>query len=120
MILTTLYLVSAKNTISWRARKGDLQHRFHELNSQQGIYTAAEVFFIASGGEGSFDVPSPKRCSAGASLAVALTTPWMENAPATQATMTVPPRMAVLQQETNLLVERCHARHRGQQVQAHA
>jgi hypothetical protein len=28
MILTTLYLASAKNTDSWRARKGDLQCAF--------------------------------------------------------------------------------------------
>jgi hypothetical protein len=28
MILTTLYLTGAKNTDSWRARKGDLQHAF--------------------------------------------------------------------------------------------
>jgi hypothetical protein len=28
MILTTLYLVGTKNTYSWYARKGDLQHAF--------------------------------------------------------------------------------------------
>jgi hypothetical protein len=40
--------------------------------------------------EGSFDLPSPKRCGMGASLAPVTTTPQMENALVAQAMMTVP------------------------------
>jgi hypothetical protein len=77
-----------------------------------------EEFLTVSGREGSFDLPSTRRRSAGAPLALAVTTPWMENAPTTQAATMVPSRMVAPWLETNLLIERCHTHHRGQQVQA--
>jgi hypothetical protein len=43
---------------------------------------------------GGFGLPSLKRHGTGAPLAPVTTTPWMENAPATQAMMMVPPQMA--------------------------
>jgi hypothetical protein len=54
-----------------------------------------EEFLTASRGERSFGLPSPRRRGTGASLAPITTMPWMEKAPATQATMTVSPRMVV-------------------------
>jgi hypothetical protein len=145
--LTTLYLASRKNTDSWCARKGDLQHALpidilmvpssvitvsadsecltcgglslgetvHLVNfefitdyfgslslsprrgnavaafmgsTQSGAPTprramiedSAEEFLMASSGEGSFSLPSPRRCGIGASLAPVITTPRMENA----------------------------------------
>jgi hypothetical protein len=70
------------------------------------IEDSAEGLLTASSGEGSFGLPSSRRCSAGrGALALIATSPWMENAPATQATMTVPPRTVALRLETNLAVE---------------
>jgi hypothetical protein len=63
---------------------------------------STEEFLTVSGREGSFNLPSTRRRSAGAPLTLAATTPWM-----------VAPWP-----ETNLLIERCHTHHRGQQVQA--
>jgi hypothetical protein len=58
------------------------------------IEDSAEKFLTASSGEGSFNLPSPRRHNTGASPAPVTSTPKMENAPATQATMTVPPQTA--------------------------
>jgi hypothetical protein len=44
------------------------------------IKDSAEEFLTASSREASFDLPSPKRHGAGASLTLAATTPKMENA----------------------------------------
>jgi hypothetical protein len=53
------------------------------------IKDSDEEFLMASSGEGSFSLLSPRRRGTGASLAPITTTPWMENAPASQAMMTV-------------------------------
>jgi hypothetical protein len=80
------------------------------------IEHSTEEFLMVSSGEGSLSHPSPRRCSARASLAPATTTTWKKNTP---ATTTFPPRMVAPQPETNLPVERCHAHHEGQQTLAH-
>jgi hypothetical protein len=77
------------------------------------IGDATEEFHTAPSGEGNFDLPSPRRRDMGASLAPVTTTLWKENAPAAQATMTVPPQMVVPRLETGLPFERRHAHHRG-------
>jgi hypothetical protein len=59
------------------------------------IEDSAEEFLTVSSGEGSFRLPYPRRRGTGASPAPITATPKMENTPAAQATMTVPPRMAV-------------------------
>jgi hypothetical protein len=51
----------------------------------------AEEFLTALSGDRGFGLPSPRRRGTGALLAPITTTPWMENSPATQATMMVPP-----------------------------
>jgi hypothetical protein len=63
---------------------------------QAMIEDTAMEFFTVSSGERSFVLPSPRRRGVGASLTPTTTTPWMENALATQAMMTVPPRIATL------------------------
>jgi hypothetical protein len=47
------------------------------------IENSVEEFLTVSSGDGSFGLPSSRRCSTGASLAPMTTTPWMKNAPAT-------------------------------------
>jgi hypothetical protein len=69
------------------------------------IEDSVEEFLTASSGEGSFGFPSPKRCGTGALVAPVTTTPRMENAPATQATMIVPPRTVVPWPKTGLPFE---------------
>jgi hypothetical protein len=54
------------------------------------IEDSAEEFLMVSHGYEGSGLPSPRRCGTGASLALIKSTPRMENAPATQATMTVP------------------------------
>jgi hypothetical protein len=81
------------------------------------IEDSANKFLMASSGEGSFGLPYPRRRDTGASLTPTTTTPWMENALATEAMMTVPSRMAAPWLETNLPIER---RHKGQQAQVRA
>jgi hypothetical protein len=46
-ILTTLYLTSAKNTDSWHARKGNLQHAF----LANILMVPSSVFVATTGGE---------------------------------------------------------------------
>jgi hypothetical protein len=58
------------------------------------IEDSAEEFLTVSSGEGSFRLPSRRRRGTGASPTPITATPKMENTPAAQATMTVPPRMA--------------------------
>jgi hypothetical protein len=48
---------------------------------------------MMSSGEGGSSLPSPRRRDTGALPTFVTITPWMENAPATQAMVTVPPRM---------------------------
>jgi hypothetical protein len=61
------------------------------------IEDSAIEFLTTSSEHGGFGLPSPRRRGTRASLAPITATPWLENAPATQATMTVPPRMEVPQ-----------------------
>jgi hypothetical protein len=66
---------------------------------------STEEFLTMSSREGGFSLPSLRRCDTGAPPAPVTTTPWMENAPTTQATMTVPPWTAVLRPATSLRFE---------------
>jgi hypothetical protein len=66
------------------------------------IEDPAEEFFTASSGEGCFGLPSPRRRDTGTLPPPIATTPWMENTLATQATMMVPLRKAVLRSDTGL------------------
>jgi hypothetical protein len=77
------------------------------------IEDSTKEFLMVLIGEGSFNHPSPRRRSTGASLAPATTTPCKENAPATQATLMFPPWMAVPRPETIFPFERHHAQHEG-------
>jgi hypothetical protein len=169
-VLTTLFLVSAENTDSWHAWKGDLQCVFPldvmmvplsaiavttdgerltcsvlspsetvclgnfkfitnyfsslSLSPKRGdegapftgstcggastlwwamIEVSTKDFLIASCGEGTISLPSPRRHNMRASLAPATTTPWMENAPAIQAMTTVLPWTVAPRPKSNLL-----------------
>jgi hypothetical protein len=42
------------------------------------IEDSTEEFLTTSSGEGSFGLPSPKRCDTRASLALITTTPWLK------------------------------------------
>jgi hypothetical protein len=63
---------------------------------------SAKEFLMAPSREGSFSLPSPRRRDMGASLAPVTTISQIENAPAAQATMTVPPWTVAPWPETNL------------------
>jgi hypothetical protein len=67
-----------------------------------------EEFIMVSSRKGGSGLPSPKRRDMGAHSTPVTTTPWMENALATQATMTVPPWTVVPQLDTGLPFEQCH------------
>jgi hypothetical protein len=82
------------------------------------IENSTEEFLTASSGEGGFALSSPKCHGIGALLAPITTTPWMENAPSTQATMTLPPQMAALQPYTGLPFEQWCALQVGQRALA--
>jgi hypothetical protein len=69
------------------------------------IEDSAEEFLTTLSGEGSSGLPSPRRRGKGAPFAPFTTTPWMENAPATQAMMMVPPRTAAPRPDTGLPFE---------------
>jgi hypothetical protein len=69
------------------------------------IEDSAEEFLMASSGERSFSLPSPRRCDTGSSLAPNTTTLKMENASATQATTMVPPRIVAPWSKTYLPFE---------------
>jgi hypothetical protein len=88
-------------------------HSGASISQRAMIEDSTEEFFTALS-------PSPRRRNTGASLTPTATTPWMENAPAMQAMMMVPPCMTTLWLETNLPVERRHDCHEGQQAQARA
>jgi hypothetical protein len=68
---------------------------------------------MLSSRDGGFGLPSPRRCSMGASLAPITTMPWMENAPAVQVMRAVPPWTAVPQPETDPPSEQHHTHHGG-------
>jgi hypothetical protein len=76
------------------------------------IEDSIEEFLTMSCMEGGFGLPSPRRRDTGALSAPVKTAPWMENALATQATMTVPSRMAALQSNAGLPFEQRHT-HQG-------
>jgi hypothetical protein len=76
------------------------------------IEDSIEEFLTMSCMEGGFGLPSPRRRDMGALSAPVKTTPWMENALATQAMMTVPSRMAALRSNAGLLFEQRHT-HQG-------
>jgi hypothetical protein len=67
------------------------------------IEDSVEQFLMVSSGEGGFSLPSP-----------VTTTPWMENALADQAMMTVPPRMTAPWPDTDLPFKQ-HCAHQGRQ-----
>jgi hypothetical protein len=157
-ILTTLYFAGAKNTDSWRTKKGDLKCAFPldipmvhsstlavstdsehltcsgfflsktdcfgslefvtdcfsnlSLSPRRNdsgatfmgsthsgppsplramIEVSTEEFYMASSREGDSILPSSQRQGTGASPAPVTTSPWLEDASATQAMMTVPP-----------------------------
>jgi hypothetical protein len=69
------------------------------------IEDSTEEFLMASSGAGSFGLPSPRMRGTGALLTPVTTTPRMENALITQATMTVPPQMAAPRPKTCLPFE---------------
>jgi hypothetical protein len=80
---------------------------------QTMIGDSVEEFLTTPSGDGSFSLPSPRRCDTGASLTQITTTLWMENAPAAQAMMIVPPWKVAPWLETALPFKRCHARQGG-------
>jgi hypothetical protein len=69
------------------------------------IEDSTEDFLTASSEEGSFGLHSPRRRNMGALLALTTTTPWTENALATQVTMMVTPWTVAPWLETNHPVE---------------
>jgi hypothetical protein len=87
---------------------------------QAMIEDNAEFFLMSSSVDGGFGLLSPRRHGMGAPPTPVTTTPWMENVPATQTMMMVPPRMTVPWPNTGLPFEQCRARQGRQQVQAHA
>jgi hypothetical protein len=74
------------------------------------IEDSAEEFLTTSSGEGGFGLPSPRRRDVGAPPDPVKTTPCMENAPATQATTTVPQWMVTPRPDTVLPFEQAQAR----------
>jgi hypothetical protein len=74
------------------------------------IEDPAEEFLTASGEEGSFGPPAPRRCDTSASPSPTTMTPGMENALTTQATMMITPRTVVPRSGTNLPIEQHHTR----------
>jgi hypothetical protein len=95
------------NGLRLSPRRGDSGAAFMGLTHsgtpslcQAMIEDSAKEFHMASGGEGASPTP-------------VTTTPWMENVPATQATMTVPPWMVAPRPDTGLPFEQCHTRKGG-------
>jgi hypothetical protein len=72
------------------------------------IEYSVEEFLTVSSEEGGFSLPSPKKCGTRVPPAPVKATPWMEHAPATQATMTVPLRATVPWLDIDLPFEQCH------------
>jgi hypothetical protein len=61
---------------------------------QAMIEDSTDEFYMASSGGGSSSLLVSQRLSTGASPSPTATTRWLEDAPATQTMMTVPPRAA--------------------------
>jgi hypothetical protein len=59
------------------------------------IEDSTEELHTVSHEEGGSSLPTPRRCGTGAPPTSVTSTPWMENAPVTQAMTTVPLRLAV-------------------------
>jgi hypothetical protein len=76
------------------------------------IEDSPEEFLTVPSEEGGFGLPSPRRSGTGAPHAPVTTTPWIENAPATQATTMVPSRTVAPRPDTGLPFEQCHT-HQG-------
>jgi hypothetical protein len=70
---------------------------------------STEEFHMALGGEGRINLPSPRRRGTGASPAHATTISRSESTLTSEGTMTIPPRQALPQPNTDLPLERCHA-----------
>jgi hypothetical protein len=92
------FIVDYFSSLSLSPRRGDSGAAFMGSTRsgipsprQTMIEDSAKEFLMVSSGEGGFSLPSPHRHDMGAPPALVATIPWMENAPATQATMTVPP-----------------------------
>jgi hypothetical protein len=107
--------------LSLSPRRGDTGTAFMGLTHSGAstlwwamIEYSAKEFLMASSGEGSFGLPSPRRRGLGASSASVTTTPKIENALVTQAMTMVPLRMVAPQLETCLPFERHHTHHEGQ------
>jgi hypothetical protein len=75
---------------------------------------------MVSSREGDSSLPSLGRCGTGALPTPITTMPWMENAPAIQVMMMVPPWTAAPQPDTRLPFEQWCARQEGQRAQARA
>jgi hypothetical protein len=84
------------------------------------IEDSTEEFDMVSSGVGGFSHPSPRSHITGALPTPITTTPWMENALATQVPTTVPPRMATPRPDIGLPSMQCYTRQGGQQAQARA
>jgi hypothetical protein len=106
------FIVNYFSGLSLSHRRSDASATFM-VSTQSGAPTprratiedSVEEFHTTSSGEGSFGHPSPRRHDTGASLTPITTMPRMENAPATQATTTVPPWMVAPRRETDLHFE---------------
>jgi hypothetical protein len=70
------------------------------------IEDSTKEFYTASTGEGSSDIPVSWRHGTGASPAPLITTPWLEDAPTTQAMMAIPLWTLAPQPDTGLPFER--------------
>jgi hypothetical protein len=77
------------------------------------IEDSTEEFLTVPSGEGGSDLPSHRRCNMGAPPTPVATTPWMKNAPATQAITMVPPQTVALQPDVSLPFEQRHTRQEG-------
>jgi hypothetical protein len=66
---------------------------------------STKEFHMVSSGEVGSSLPSPRRHDTGAPPSPATTTSWLESTPATQAMMTVPPRMMTSRPDTSLPFE---------------
>jgi hypothetical protein len=106
--------------LSLSPRRGDTgvafmgsTHRGAPTPQRAIIENSTKEFLVMSSGEGSFSLPSPRRHDMGVFLAPITTTTRMENGPAAQAMMMIPPWTAAPRPEIGLHFERHHAYHGG-------
>jgi hypothetical protein len=81
---------------------------------------STDEFHMASSGEAASGLPTPRRCDTGAPPAPITATSWLENAPATHAITTVPPRAPTPRPDIGLPFERWYTFWEGQRARAHA